>query len=102
MEATEYMYSGLPIGSVGRLSNHPDFVRILPILLENPESQPICNRDKKIPILKSVLINIFPNEFLWYLYKNTYQSILNENWYTRKLWILEQKAAINLVNIIFG
>lgn len=34
MEATEYMYSGLPIGSVGRLSNHP-------------ESQPICDRDKK-------------------------------------------------------
>ena len=25
MEATEYMYSGLPIGSVGRLSNHPNF-----------------------------------------------------------------------------
>ena len=24
MEATEYMYSGLPIASVGRLSNHPD------------------------------------------------------------------------------
>ena len=58
MEATEYMYSGLPIGSVGRLSNHPDFVRILPILLANPESQPICDRDKNIPILKSVLIII--------------------------------------------
>lgn len=62
MEATEYMYSGLPIGSVGRLSNHHDFVGILPILFENPESQPICDRDKKIPILKSVLI--FPNEFI--------------------------------------
>ena len=82
MEATEYMYSGLPIGSVGRLSNHPDFVGILLILLENPESQPICDWDRKIPILKSVLI--FPNEFLWYLYKK-YQSILNENWYTGKL-----------------
>ena len=56
MEATEYMYSGLPIGSVGRLSNHP-------------KSQPICDRDKKIPMLKPVLI--FPNKFLWYLYKYT-------------------------------
>ena len=83
MGATEYMYSGLPIGSVGRLSNHPDFVGILTILLENPESQPICDWDKQIPILKSVLI--FPNEFLWYLYKNTYQSILSETWYTGKL-----------------
>ena len=43
MEATEYMYSGLPIGSVGRLSNHPDFVGILTILLENPKSQRICD-----------------------------------------------------------
>ena len=56
MEATEYMYSGLPIASVGRLSNHP-------------ESQPNCDRDKKIPMLKPVLI--FPNKFLWYLYKYT-------------------------------
>ena len=61
MEATEYMYSGLPIGSVGRLSNHP-------------ESQPICDRDKKIPMLKPVLI--FPNKFLWYLYKYTLKSIM--------------------------
>ena len=33
----------------GRLSNHPDFVRIIPILLENPESRPICRRDRKNP-----------------------------------------------------
>ena len=49
MEATEYMYSGLPIGSVGRLSNHPDFVGILTILLENPKSQRICDWNKKSP-----------------------------------------------------
>ena len=30
------------------MSNHPDFVGILPILLENPESRPICNRDRKV------------------------------------------------------
>ena len=34
---------------VNRQSNHPDFVGILPILLENPESQPICDQDKKNP-----------------------------------------------------
>ena len=62
MEATEYMYSGLPIiGSVGRLSNHP-------------ESQPICDHDKKILMLKPVLI--FPNKFLWYLYEYTLKSIM--------------------------
>ena len=29
--------------------NHPDFVGIIPILLENPESRPICDRDRKNP-----------------------------------------------------
>ena len=32
-----------------RLSNHPDFVGIIQILLENPESRPICRRNRKIP-----------------------------------------------------
>ena len=32
-----------------RLSNHPDFVGIIPILLENPESRPTCDRDEKNP-----------------------------------------------------
>ena len=32
-----------------RLSNHPDFVGITPILFENPESWPTCNRDRKNP-----------------------------------------------------
>ena len=32
-----------------RLSNHPDFVRIISILLENPESWPICDQDRKDP-----------------------------------------------------
>ena len=31
------------------LSNHPDFVGILPILLEKPEFRPICNGDRKNP-----------------------------------------------------
>ena len=31
------------------MSNHPDLVGILPILLENPESRPICDRDRKNP-----------------------------------------------------
>ena len=29
------------------LFNHPDFVGIIPILLENPESRPICDWDRK-------------------------------------------------------
>ena len=37
------------VGYTFRLSNHPDFVGIIPILLENPESQPICDRDRKNP-----------------------------------------------------
>ena len=31
------------------MSEHPDLVGILPILLENPESQPVCDRDRKNP-----------------------------------------------------
>ena len=30
-----------------RLFNHPDFVGIIPIVLENPESRRICDRDRK-------------------------------------------------------
>ena len=36
-----------------RLSNHPDFVGIILILLENPESQPICDQDRKNPDFNS-------------------------------------------------
>ena len=36
-----------------RLSNHPDFVEIIPRLLENLESQPICRHDRKNPDLIS-------------------------------------------------
>ena len=32
-----------------RLSNHPDLIRILLILLENPESLPIFDQDRKNP-----------------------------------------------------
>ena len=32
-----------------RLSKHPDFLGIIPILLENPKSLPICYRDRKDP-----------------------------------------------------
>ena len=32
---------------VSRLSNHPDFVGITPILIENPESRPTFDRHKK-------------------------------------------------------
>ena len=32
-----------------RLSDHSDFVRILLILLENPESCQICDQDRKNP-----------------------------------------------------
>jgi len=34
-----------------RLSNHPDLVEILPILLENPENCPICDLYKENPDL---------------------------------------------------
>ena len=38
--------------SIYRVSNHPDFVGIISILLENPESGRNFGRDRKIPILK--------------------------------------------------
>ena len=41
--------------TVYTLSNHPDLVGILPILFENPESRPICDRD--IESVCIVLIN---------------------------------------------
>ena len=56
-----------------RLSNHPDHVEILPILLENPESQPICDWDRKNPGFD---ISDISYEFLWFLQE---QSILTEN-----------------------
>ena len=43
------------IGSLGisyyadRVSNHPDFVGIIPIFLENPESRRNLGRDRKNP-----------------------------------------------------
>ena len=39
-----------------RLCNHPDFVGVIPILLENPESRSICDRIRKIPIWTRVVI----------------------------------------------
>ena len=41
--------SGTVVYQVIRLSNHPDHVEFLPILLENPESRPVCDRDRKNP-----------------------------------------------------
>ena len=41
--------SGTVVYQVIRLSNHPDHVEILPVLLENPEFLPICDRDRKNP-----------------------------------------------------
>lgn len=35
-----------------RLSNHPDLISILPILLEDPESRPICDPDFDICCFK--------------------------------------------------
>ena len=45
--------------SDSRLSNHPNFVVIIPILLENPESRVICNRERKIAILTELCYDIF-------------------------------------------
>ena len=44
------------INSNLRLPNHPDFIGIIPILLENPESWPTCDWDRKILILTCVVI----------------------------------------------
>ena len=44
-----------PASPIIRLSNHPNLVGILPILLENPESRLTCDRNRKIPILTFVL-----------------------------------------------
>ena len=60
-----YMYI-----AVSRLSNHPNLVRILVILLENPKSWPICDRDRKNPDFDNSF-QLFSNEFSGYLYKNT-------------------------------
>ena len=35
------------------VNNYPDFVGIIPILLQNPESRRNFGRDSKIPILKT-------------------------------------------------
>ena len=42
-------YWGVSIDDTHRLPNHPDFVGIIPILLENPESRPISDQDRKNP-----------------------------------------------------
>ena len=42
--------------AISRESNHPDFVGIIPILLENPESRPICHRDRKKSRFRLVVI----------------------------------------------
>ena len=47
-----------------RLSNHPDFVEIIPILLENPESRPIFRWDRKNPDLTSNLTSRKTNVFM--------------------------------------
>ena len=60
-----YMYI-----AVSRLSNPPNLVRILVILLENPKSWPICDRDRKNPDFDNSF-QLFSNEFSGYLYKNT-------------------------------
>ena len=39
-----------------RLSNYPDFVGIIPILIENPESRPTCDRDRRNPDLTPIMI----------------------------------------------
>jgi len=57
-----------------RLSNHPEHVEILPILLENPKSRPMCDRDRKNPDFD---ISDISYEFLWYFYKN--RVYLTEN-----------------------
>ena len=36
-----------------KMSNHPDFVEIIPIWLKNLESRPKCDRDRKNPDLDS-------------------------------------------------
>ena len=41
------------------MSNHPDFVGIIPILLENPESRRNFGRDRKIPILNPRIRKLF-------------------------------------------
>ena len=50
-----------------RLFNHPDFIGILPIFLENPESQPIYNWDGKNPNFD---IHSDISNFSWYSYNS--------------------------------
>ena len=59
--------------SKNKLSKHSNLVKILLILLLNSESGPICNWDSKNPDF-CICLGI-SNLFLWYLHKNTKQSI---------------------------
>ena len=59
-----YMYI-----AVSRLSNHPNLVTILVILLKNPKSWPICDQDMKNPNFDNT-VQLFSNEFSGYSYKN--------------------------------
>ena len=66
----ECIYVLIPVNmywAIFRVSNHPDFVGIIPSLLENSESRRNFGRDRKIPILKPrklVSSNKYGNEIL--------------------------------------
>lgn len=64
--------SGTVVYQVIRLSNHPDHVEILPILLKNPDQS--CDRDRKN---RDFEISDISYEFLWYFYEE--RVYLTEN-----------------------
>ena len=85
-----YMYI-----AVSRLSNHPNLFGILGILLENPKSWPICDRDRKNPdfdigsvIFKWILMILIKEHLTEY--------ILNWNWYPENFKKLHTKYKIRL------
>ena len=51
MNGNEGNCKNTEVFTINRLSNHPDLVGILPILLENSESRTICDRDRQNPEL---------------------------------------------------
>ena len=71
--------NSLPRVQNSRLSNHPDFVGIILILLESPKSRPICDEDWKNPNFWLML---------WYFFQILIKEdeMQNTNNWTEKNW----------------
>ena len=81
--------------AVSRLSNHPNLTVILAILLENPESWPICDRDRKNPDFDISSV-IFKWILMILIKEHLTEYILNWNCYAENFKKLHTKYKIRL------